>query len=130
MLKVIGVKFRDGGKIYYFDPAELPIKYGDGVIVDTARGIVFGDVAEAPHFVRDEQVVGELKPVVRVATPEDHAERRRNREKEKEAYAICLRKIDEHGLVMKLVDVEYAWGGGKIMFYFTADGRVDFRELV
>lgn len=130
MSKVIGVKFKDGGKIYYFDPLELDIHVGDGVIVDTARGIVFGDVTEAPHFVPGEQIISELKPVLRIATPEDHAERRMYMEKEKEAFAICQRKIDEHGLVMKLVDVEYAWGGGKIMFYFTADGRVDFRELV
>lgn len=130
MSKVIGVKFRDGGKIYYFDPLDLDIHTGDGVIVDTARGIVFGDVAEAPHFVSGEQIISELKPVIRIATPEDHAERRMNKEKEKEAFDVCLRKIEEHGLVMKLVDVEYAWGGSKIMFYFTADGRVDFRELV
>ncbi|MBO4384050.1 MAG: stage 0 sporulation family protein [Clostridia bacterium] len=130
MSKVIGVKFRDGGKVYYFDPLELDIHTGDGVIVDTARGIVFGDVVEAPHYVSGEQLISELKPVVRIATPEDQAERRMNKEKEKEAFAVCQRKIDEHGLVMKLVDVEYAWGGSKIMFYFTADGRVDFRELV
>ena len=130
MSKVVGVRFRENGKIYYFDPAELEISKGDGVIVDTAMGLSFGDVIEAPHFVPDEQVVSELKPVIRVATQEDHAQRQRYKEKEKDAFAICQRKIDEHGLVMKLVDVEYAWGGAKIMFYFTADGRVDFRDLV
>ena len=130
MSKVIGVRFKEGGKLYYFDPGELEIKTGDGVIVDTARGTVFGDVAEAPHFVSDEQVVTPLKPVIRVATPEDHEQRRIYKEKEKEAYAVCQRKIEEHGLVMKLVEVEYAFNGSKIMFYFTADGRVDFRELV
>ncbi|MBR3382269.1 MAG: stage 0 sporulation family protein [Clostridia bacterium] len=130
MSKVIGVRFKEGGKIYYFDPLEYEVKAGDGVIVDTARGIVFGDVSEAPHFVPDEQLVTPLKPVIRVATPEDHEQRRLYKQKEKDAFAICQRKIEEHGLVMKLVEVEYAWGGSKIMFYFTADGRVDFRELV
>ena len=130
MSKVIGVRFKEGGKIYYFDPLDLDINTGDGVIVDTARGVVFGDVAEPPHFVPDEQLVSQLKPVVRVATPEDHEQRRIYKEKEKDAYAICQTKIEEHGLVMKLVEVEYAFNGSKIMFYFTADGRVDFRELV
>lgn len=130
MSKVIGVRFKEGGKVYFFDPLDFSITAGDGVIVDTARGIVFGDVVEAPHFVPDEQISAELKPVIRVATAEDRAERLMYKEKEKEAFAICQRKIDEHDLVMKLVDVEYSWGGSKIMFYFTADGRVDFRELV
>lgn len=130
MSKVIGVRFKEGGKIYYFDPLDLEIRSGDGVIVDTARGIVFGDVAEAPHFVSDEQLVTPLKPVIRIATPEDHEQRQIYKQKEKDSFAICQRKIEEHGLVMKLVEVEYAWGGSKIMFYFTADGRVDFRELV
>ncbi|MBO4562231.1 MAG: stage 0 sporulation family protein [Clostridia bacterium] len=130
MSKVVGVRFKEGGKIYYFDPLEFEIKTGDGVIVDTARGIVFGDVAEPPHFIPDEQLVTQLKPVIRVATPEDHEQRRIYREKEKDAFEICQTKIEEHGLVMKLVEVEYAFNGSKIMFYFTADGRVDFRELV
>ena len=130
MSKVIGVRFKEGGKVYYFDPLEFEINTGDGVIVDTARGVVFGDVCEAPHFVPDEQLVTPLKPVIRVATPEDHEQRALLRQKEKDAYAICQAKIEEHGLVMKLVEVEYAWGSTKIMFYFTADGRVDFRELV
>ncbi|MBO4847982.1 MAG: stage 0 sporulation family protein [Clostridia bacterium] len=130
MSKVIGVRFKEGGKIYYFDPLDFEIKTGDGVIVDTARGIVFGDVAEAPHTIPDEQLVSQLKPVIRVATPEDHEQRRIYKEKEKDAYGICQAKIEEHGLVMKLVEVEYAFNGSKIMFYFTADGRVDFRELV
>ena len=130
MSKVIGVRFKEGGKIYYFDPLEFEIKPGDGVVVDTSRGIVFGDVAEAPHMVPDEQLVTPLKPVMRVATEEDHEQRRIYQQKEKEAYSICQTKIEEHGLVMKLVEVEYAFNGSKIMFYFTADGRVDFRELV
>ena len=130
MSKVIGVRFKEGGKIYYFDPLELEINAGDGVIVETARGVVFGDVAEAPHIIPDEQVPMQLKPVIRVATPEDHEQRRVYAQKEKDAFVICQKKIDEHGLVMKLVDVEYAFNGSKITFYFTADGRVDFRELV
>lgn len=130
MSKVVGVRFKEGGKVYYFDPLELDIKNGDGVIVDTARGIVFGDVCEPPHSIPDDQLTTQLKPVIRIATPEDHEQRRIYKEKEKDAYAICLRKIEEHGLVMKLVEVEYAFNGSKIMFYFTADGRVDFRELV
>ena len=130
MSKVVGIRFKEGGKVYYFDPLELDIKLGDGVIVDTARGIVFGDVCEPPHNIPDDQLTTQLKPVIRIATPEDHEQRRIYKEKEKDAYAICLRKIEEHGLVMKLVEVEYAFNGSKIMFYFTADGRVDFRELV
>ncbi|MBO6060746.1 MAG: stage 0 sporulation family protein [Clostridia bacterium] len=130
MSKVVGVRFKEGGKLYYFDPLELEIKAGDGVIVDTSRGTVFGDVAEPPHYISDEQILTPLKPVIRVATPEDHEQRRIYKEKEKEAFAVCLRKIEDHGLVMKLVEVEYAFNGSKIMFYFTADGRVDFRELV
>lgn len=130
MSKVVGIRFKEGGKVYYFDPLDFEIKSGDGVIVDTARGVVFGDVAEPPHSVPDEQIMTQLKPVIRIATPEDHEQRRIYREKEKDAYDICQAKIEEHGLVMKLVEVEYAFNGSKIMFYFTADGRVDFRELV
>ena len=130
MSNVVGIKFKDGGKLYYFDPLDYTMKVGDGVIVETARGVVFGDVAEAPHVVPDEKLTMQLKPVIRVATPEDHEQRRIYAEKEKEAFGICQTKIEEHGLVMKLVDVEYAFNGSKITFFFTADGRVDFRELV
>lgn len=130
MSKVVGVKFKDSGKIYYFDPLSFEMSVGDGVIVETARGVVFGDVAEPPHIVPDEKIVMQLKPVIRVATPEDHAQRELYEQKEKEAFVICQNKIEEHKLVMKLVDVEYAFNGSKITFYFTADGRVDFRELV
>ena len=93
MSKVIGVRFKEGGKLYYFDPLEFEIKSGDGVVVDTSRGIVFGDVAEAPHMVPDEQLVTPLKPVMRVATEEDHEQRRIYQQKEKEAYSICQTKI-------------------------------------
>lgn len=130
MSNVVGVKFKNGGKVYYFDPLDFKIEPGDGVIVETARGVVFGDVAEAPHSIPDEKLLMQLKPVIRVATPEDHEQRRIYAEKEKEAFGICEQKILEHGLVMKLVDVEYSFNGSKITFFFTADGRVDFRELV
>ncbi len=130
MSKVVGVRFKSGGKVYYFDPADLDIKVGDGVIVETAHGVVFGDVAEAPHILSDEKLATQLKPIIRVATPADHEQRNANIQREKEAFAICQDKIAERNLVMKLVDVEYAFNGSKITFFFTADGRVDFRELV
>ncbi len=130
MSKVVGVRFKNSGKVYYFDPLEFNIAVGDGVIVETSRGVVFGDVAEAPRTIPDEQFTMQLKPVIRVATPEDHEQRSLYARKEKEALGICQTKIEEHGLEMKLVDVEYAFNGSKITFYFTADGRVDFRELV
>lgn len=130
MSKVVGVKFKDTGKVYYFDPLDMTIKIGDGVIVETARGIVFGDVVEPPHVIAEEQVVAQLKPVIRVATAEDREQRNMYIQKEKEAFVICQDKIAERNLVMKLVSVEYAFNGSKITFYFTADGRVDFRDLV
>ncbi len=130
MKNVIDVKFRDGGKVYFFDPAGLDIKEGDGVIVETARGIEFADVVLGVHELPDEQVVAPLKSVLRVATPADHEQRDKNRARETEAYTVCCQKVIAHKLDMKLVDVEYAFNGSKIVFYFTADGRVDFRELV
>ncbi len=130
MNKVIGVKFKDSGKIYYFDPLELKIEKGDNVIVETARGLVFGEVAEPPRIIAEESIVAPLKPVVRIATGEDREQHEYYLSKEKEAFKTCQRKIEEHGLAMKLVDVEYAFNGSKLSFYFTADNRVDFRELV
>lgn len=130
MIRVIGVRFKESGRTYFFDPGELEVKEGDGVIVETSRGVEFGDVAEAPHDVADEMVVAPLKTVERLATEQDWETRRRNREKEKEAFALCTERVAAHKLEMKLVDVEYAFNGSKIVFYFTADGRVDFRELV
>jgi cell fate regulator YaaT (PSP1 superfamily) len=130
MKNVIDVKFRDGGKVYYFDPAGFDIHEGDGVIVETARGIEFADVVAGVHELPDEQVVAPLKSVLRVATPADHEQRDKNRARETEAYTVCCQKVIAHKLDMKLVDVEYAFNGSKIVFYFTADGRVDFRELV
>ncbi|MCH5278736.1 MAG: stage 0 sporulation family protein [Christensenellaceae bacterium] len=130
MKKVVEVKFRDSGKVYYFDPRNLDIAKGDNVIVETARGLVFGDVVDSPRELPDEQIVAPLKPVVRVATSEDREQREYYLNKEKEAFKICQHKIEERGLVMKLVDAEYAFNGSKLTFYFTADSRVDFRELV
>jgi len=130
MKTVIGVRFRDGGKTYYFDPNGLEIREGDGVIVETARGTEFGDVVSAPQEIEEDKIVAPLKEVQRVASEHDREQRDKNRAKEKEAFEICLRKIAEHKLDMKLVDVEYSYNGAKVVFYFTADGRVDFRELV
>ena len=130
MKTVIGVKFRGGSKVYYFDPGDLEIQTGDGVIVETARGVEFGDVAQGPHQVEEDKVLAPLKTVQRVATPRDREMRDQNAAKEKGAYQLCLQKIQERGLEMKLVDVEYSFNGSKVVFYFTADGRVDFRELV
>ena len=130
MKTVIGVRFKDGGKMYYFDPGEFDVKEGDGVIVETARGTEFGDVVAPPQQLEEEKIIAPLKNVVRIATPHDREQRDKNRAKESEAYAICMEKIQAHQLEMKLVDVEYTFNGSKVVFYFTADGRVDFRELV
>lgn len=130
MIKVIGVRFRRAGKVYYFDPGELKINKGDRVIVETARGVEFGNVVLGLREVEEDMVVQPLKPVLRVATADDIRREERNREKEKEAFAICLEKIQKHELEMKLIDAEYTFDNNKVLFYFTADGRVDFRELV
>ena len=130
MTKVIGVRFRTAGKIYFFAPGKYEIKQGDNVIVETARGVEFGRVVSAPREVRDEEVVQPLKSVIRLANEQDRKTVEKNRQKEKEAFKICLEKIRKHKLDMKLIDVEYTFDGNKILFYFTADGRIDFRELV
>lgn len=130
MTKVIGVRFRQAGKIYFFAPGKLHIKKGDKVIVETARGVEFGSVAVAPKEVPDEEIMQPLKSVIRVATEEDKKNEEKNREKEKEAYDICLEKIRKHDLDMKLINAEYTFDNNKVLFYFTADGRIDFRELV
>ena len=130
MIKMIGVRFRNAGKIYYFDPKKLPIKKGDHVIVETARGIEYGSVVADAREVTDDQVVQPLKPVIRIANADDNARAQRNKEKEKEAFRICLEKIRKHKLEMKLIDTEYTFDNNKVLFYFTADGRIDFRELV
>ena len=130
MTKVIGVRFRKAGKVYYFSPGDNEIKNGDHVIVETARGVEYGYVVLGSHEVEDKKVVQPLKPVLRMASPEDEEIERTNKEKEKEAFRICLEKIKKHGLEMKLIDTEYTFDNNKILFYFTADGRIDFRELV
>ena len=130
MTKVIGVRFRNAGKIYYFDPAGMDISTGDHVIVETARGIEYGFVVLGSREVEDSKVVSPLKPVIRMATPEDEAVEANNKKKEKDAFRICKEKIAKHGLQMKLIDAEYTFDNNKVLFYFTADGRVDFRELV
>ena len=130
MIRVISVRFRDGGKTYYFSPGEFYIIEGEGVIVETARGVEFADVVAPPQDIEEDRIVAPLKGVIRVATPYDREQRDMNRAKEKDAYDICVQKIADHKLDMKLVDVEYSFNGSKVIFYFTADGRVDFRELV
>ncbi len=130
MVKVIGVKFKTSGRVYYFDPLDLPVKAGDGVIVETARGMEYGDVPNDPKEVDESEVVAPLKPVVRIATDEDKRLRAMYEAKEADAFSMCQEKIAAHGLDMKLVDVEYTFNGSKVVFYFTADERVDFRELV
>ncbi|MGB9804242.1 PSP1 domain-containing protein [Desulfofundulus sp.] len=128
--RVVGVRFRKAGKIYYFDPGDYVLSPGDPVIVETARGIESGQVVIGPTEVADEEVVVPLKKVIRPATEEDLEKIALNKKKEKRAFQICLEKIAAHGLPMKLVDVEQTFDGNKIIFYFTAEGRVDFRELV
>ncbi len=130
MVKVIGVRFRTAGKVYFFDPVDYDIKRGDHVIVETARGVEFGTVVGDPKEVEDDKVVQPLKPVLRIATQKDVEQEAANKEKEKEAFKICLEKIRKHELAMKLIDAEYTFDNNKVLFYFTADGRIDFRELV
>ena len=130
MVEVIGVRFRTAGKIYFFNPKEFQVKSGDHVIVETARGIEFGSVVSERRQVKEKCIGDELKPVLRIATKEDEERAAKNREKEKEAYKICLDKIKEHELDMKLVSTEYTFDNNKVLFYFTADGRIDFRQLV
>ena len=130
MIKVIGVRFRTAGKIYYFDPGKLDVERNDHVIVETARGIEYGTVVGEPREVEEDKVVQPLKAVLRVATQKDDEQEAANKKKEKEAYQICLEKIRKHNLQMKLIDAEYTFDNNKVLFYFTADGRIDFRELV
>ncbi|HHX17408.1 MAG TPA: stage 0 sporulation family protein [Clostridium sp.] len=130
MIKVVGVRFKKAGKIYYFDPGDLEIGLNENVIVETARGIEFGYVVVPNTEIGEEEIVTPLKSVIRVATDEDKKHHEENTEKEKEAFNICLQKIKDHNLEMKLIDVEYTFDNNKVLFYFTADGRVDFRELV
>lgn len=130
MAKIIGVRFRKTGKIYYFSPGDLEIEKGQRVIVETIRGIEYGAVVLGMREVPDEELTLPLKSVIRIATEEDDKTEQENREKEKNAYNICLEKIQKHNLDMKLIDAEYTFDNNKVLFYFTADGRIDFRELV
>ena len=130
MTKVIGVRFRTAGKIYYFSPGKFEIKQGDHVIVETARGVEYGKVVIGTRKVKDQEVIQPLKSVIRIATEQDQKTEEKNREKEKEAFQICQEKIKKHNLEMKLIDAEYTFDNNKVLFYFTADGRIDFRELV
>ena len=130
MVKVIGVRFRQAGKIYNFDPLDFKIEVGNHVIVETARGIEYGKVVQSVKEKNEEDVIMPLKPVIRVATDEDDKIAKQNKDKEKKAFFICKEKIKKHGLEMKLIDTEYTFDNNKVLFYFTADGRIDFRELV
>lgn len=130
MTKVVGVRFRRAGKIYYFDPLDFTIEVGNHIIVETARGIEYGTVMTQIKEVSEEDVIQPLKPVIRLATEVDERTEEKNKEKEKEAFQICLEKIAKHKLEMKLVEAEYTFDNNKLLFYFTADGRIDFRELV
>lgn len=130
MTKIIGVRFRNAGKIYYFGPAGMDIRTGDHVIVETARGIEYGYVVLGVREMEDDKVIQPLKPIIRMATKADDEIERKNHEKEKDAFKICKEKIRKHGLQMKLIDAEYTFDNNKVLFYFTADGRIDFRELV
>ena len=130
MTKIIGVRFKPTGKMYYFDPLDFDIRRGMHVIVETSRGVEYGEVTLGIREANENEVIKPLKGVLRIATDEDTAKHKAIKEKEKEAFSVCAAKIREHGLEMKLIEVEYAFDGSKILFYFTADGRVDFRELV
>ena len=129
-MKVIGVRFKNTGKIYYFDPGQITVKKGDHVIVETARGVEYGTVMLPDHDIDESKIPQPLKPVIRVATAADDEVSKKNAEKEASAMEICRQKIEKHGLEMRLLDCEYTFDNTKILFYFTADGRVDFRELV
>ena len=130
MAKIIGVRFRGNGKVYYFDPGRYVIKEGSGVIVETSQGVEFAEVVIGTRDVTDAEIVAPLKEILRIATPKDIEQAEQNRRREKEAAASAEEKIRKHGLDMKLVRVEYGFDGSKIVFYFTSEGRVDFRELV
>lgn len=130
MVEVVGIRFKKAGKVYYFDPNGVVIEKGSHVIVETARGVEYGTVMKGNTLVLDTEIVPPLKKVVRVATPADDKQEEANKQKEEEAFSVCAKKIVEHGLDMKLTDVEITFDHNKLIFYFTSDGRVDFRELV
>lgn len=130
MIKVVGVRFKKAGKVYYFDPSELNIQKGDFLVVETARGIEFGECVIGIKQIKEEEIIAPLKSVIRIADSKDIEKHKENKAKESSALSICLKKIQEHNLGMKLIDVEYTFDNNKVIFYFTADGRIDFRELV
>lgn len=130
MIEVIGVRFRTNGKIYYFDPLKYDVKQGDHVIVETVRGVEYGSVVMGRRSIGEKEIVATLKPIIRIATKKDDEQQQRNQEKCKDAFLICQKKIEKHKLQMKLIDAEYTFDTNKLLFYFSADGRVDFRELV
>lgn len=130
MIKVVGIRFKEAGKIYYFDPCNFDIKKYDNVIVETSRGIEYGTVALEPREVEESKLVSSLKPVIRIADSMDYYINKENKKKAKDAIEICKIKVDEHGLDMKLVDCEYTFDNQKVIFYFVSENRIDFRELV
>ena len=130
MTEVISVRFKNRGKVYFFDPDGITVENGERVIVETSKGLELGDCTKSNHFVEDEKIIPPLRPVIRIATQQDLFSYETNKQKESEAFEVCQQKISDHGLDMKLVDVEYNFEGNKILFFFTSDGRVDFRELV
>ena len=130
MIKIVGVRFKNAGKIYYFDPVDFEIEKDIDVVVETARGLEFGRIVVGPKEIEEEKLISPLKPIIRIATEEDKAIYRENKEKAKETFEICQQKIKEHGLTMFLIDCEYTFDRNKLIFYFTAEGRIDFRELV
>ena len=130
MIKIVGVRFKNAGKIYYFDPVDFEIEKDIDVVVETARGLEFGRIVVGPKEIEEEKLISPLKPIIRIATEEDKAIYAENKEKAKETFEICQQKIKEHGLTMFLIDCEYTFDRNKLIFYFTAEGRIDFRELV
>lgn len=130
MTKVVGIKFKDAGKLYYFSPGDFKVETGDNVIVETARGLEFGTVTMGETEVREQDLVAPLKNIIRIADEKDRKRHEENIAKKSEALRLCQQKVDDHKLEMKLIDVEYTFDNSKVIFYFTADGRVDFRELV
>ena len=130
MIKIVGVRFKNAGKIYYFDPVDFEIEKNIDVVVETARGLEYGKIVVGPKEIEEEKLISPLKPIIRIATEEDKAIYRENKEKSKETIEICQQKIKEHGLTMFLIDCEYTFDRNKLIFYFTAEGRIDFRELV
>ena len=130
MIKIVGVRFKNAGKIYYFDPVELEVEKSIDVVVETARGLEYGTVVVGPKEIDESELVSPLKPIIRIATDEDRQVYLENKEKAKETFELCQQKIKEHDLNMFLIDCEYTFDRNKLIFYFTAEGRIDFRELV